>query len=123
MDTYTVIITGTLPMGITATKTFTLDVINQCLTATITLPTPPSTYVYKIIDSIQSESLPKMTSSDALCSIAYTLTKSDGTVFDASVITSYTGSSNTITIYSNDNSKVGTMNLKLSGKILYGPDT
>jgi hypothetical protein len=64
-----------------------------------------------------------MTSSDALCSIAYTLTKSDGSVFDSSVITSYTGSSNSLTIYSIDNSKVGTRNLKLTGKILYGPGT
>jgi hypothetical protein len=72
---------------------------------------------------VSTLALPLMISSDLLCPIGYTLISSDGSTYDSALFTSYTESTNILTIYSTDNSKVETYSLKVIGKLLYGPAT
>jgi hypothetical protein len=115
VGSYTVSITGSLGNGQSLVKSFTITIVNSCLTAVITPPTLID-QEYLITSAAVSYIPAVFTSSEPACYINYDLTMADGTNLPPSIMT-YTAATRELVIQSNNNNQVDVYNLKMTAVV------
>jgi hypothetical protein len=115
VGTYTVSITGSLGNGQSLSRSFTITIVNSCLTAVLT---PPVLIDQEyLITSAPMSYIPSLfTSSASACYITYDLKMADGTNLPPSIMT-YTAATRELVIQSNNNNQVDVYNLKMTAVV------
>ena len=115
VGTYTVSITGSLGNGQSLSRSFTITIVNSCLTAVLT---PPVLIDQEyLITSAPVSYIPALfTSSVPACYITYDLKMADGTNLPPSIMT-YTAATRELVIQSNNNNQVDVYNLKMTAVV------
>lgn len=116
---YTVSIVGTIPSTFSTAVSFVLKVVNSCLALLLTNNGPPGPQEYAISDSALSLTLPDMTLPNSLCLLQFSLTLSDGSAVDTSLIT-FQASTLDFSVSTSDDAKEGTYNLLLTCSLVNG---
>ena len=115
VGTYTVSITGSLGNGQFLSRSFTITIVNSCLTSVLTPPTLID-QEYLITSASVSYIPAVFTSSVPACYITYDLMMADGTNLPLSIMT-FTAATRELVIQSNNNNQVDVYNLKMTAEV------